>query len=225
MMMKQILLYANKKIALLLIASMMMLHASANELFIGNTHEFAEKDMLQAIQEHIEENKDQIMQRAEEEKNKAKENVKNYQPKGLVALKPAMKDRVFYPNMSYVLDKDIVDANGKIIYQKGFTFKPLEYTKLSYGIVVINGKNPKELEWFKNSKYANTIAYRLLITDGSYYDLIKELNQQVFYCLPQITQRFKLQHTPSIVIQKGNKMEVSEICLSCKSKQEKGGNK
>jgi len=215
-----------RKIALSIIASMMMLYASSNnELFIGDTHEFAEKDMLEAIQQHIEENKPQIMQRVEEEKEKAKEKIKNYQPKGLIALEPAQKDRVFYPDMSYTLDKDIADAEGKIIYPKGFTFNPLEYTKLNYGIIVINGKNRKEVEWFKNSKYANTIAYRLFITDGSYYDLIKELNQQVFYCLPEITQRFKLEHTPSIVVQNGNKMEISEVCLSCKSKQEEGSKK
>jgi len=215
-----------RKIALSIIASMMMLYASPdNELFIGDTREFAEKDMLEAIQQHIEDNKPQIMQRVEEEKEKAKEKIKNYQPKGLIALEPAQKDRVFNPDMSYTLDKDIADAEGKIIYKKGFTFNPLEYTKLSYGIVVINGKNREEVEWFKNSKYANTIAYRLLITDGSYYDLIKELNQQVFYCLPEITQRFKLEHTPSIVVQKGNKMEVTELCLSCKTKKEEGAKK
>lgn len=214
-----------RKITLSLIASMMMLYGSPNnELFIGDTHEFAEKDMLEAIHQHIEDNKPQIMDRIDKEKEKAKAKVKSYQPKGLIALEPALKDRIFYPDMSYTLDKDIADVEGRIIYQKGFTFNPLEYTKISYGIIVINGKNREEVEWFKNSKYANTIAYRLFITDGSYYDLIKELNQQVFYCLPEITQRFKLEHTPSIVVQRGNKMKVTEKCLSCESKEEEGKN-
>ncbi|KIM05901.1 MAG: chromosome segregation protein ParM [Sulfurovum sp. AS07-7] len=214
-----------RKIALSLIASVIMLYGSpSNELIIGDTHEFAEKDMLDAIRQHIEDNKPQIMDRLEKEKERLKEKVKNYQPEGLIPLEPALKDRVFYPDMSYTLDKDIMDAEGRIIYQKGFTFNPLEYTKLNYGIIIINGKNREEVEWFKNSKYANTIAYRLFITDGSYYDLIKELNQQVFYCLPEITQRFKLEHTPSIVVQKGNKMEVSEKCLNCRSKNEEIAN-
>lgn len=216
-----------KKITLSLIASMMMLYASPspnNELFIGDTHEFAEKDMLEAIYQHIEDNKPQIMDRLNKAKEKIKEKVKNYKPKGLIPLKPALKDRVFYPDMNYTLDRDITDINGRTIYKKGFTFNPLEYVKINYGIVVINGKNRKEVEWFKNSKYANTIAYRLLITDGSYYDLIKELNQQVFYCLPEITKRFKLEHTPSIIIQKDNKIEVTEKCLSCEKQRKKGEN-
>ncbi|AII15600.1 conjugal transfer protein TraW (plasmid) [Campylobacter iguaniorum] len=209
-----------RKIALSIIASMMMLYASSNnELFIGDTHEFAEKDMLEAIQQHLTDNKEKIEKRFEEEKIKAKEKIKQYQPDGLIALEPALKDNVFEPDMSYTLDRDIKDAEGNIIYKKGFTFNPLKYAKLGYGIVVINGKNRQEVEWFKNSKYANTIAYRLLITDGSYYDLIKELNQQVFYCLPEITKRFQLKHTPSIVVQKREKIEVSEICLSCREKE------
>lgn len=210
-----------RKIAISLITSVMVLYgASNNEIFVGETHNFAEADMIEAIHKHIEDNKPQIMERIEKEKDRVKAKVKNYKPDGLIALEPALKDRVFYPDMRYTLDRDIADAEGKIIYPKGFTFNPLEYTKLTYGIIVINGKNRDEVEWFKNSKYANTIAYRLFITDGSYYDLIKELNQQVFYCLPSITKRFKLEHTPSIVVQKANKMEVSELCLSCRDKKE-----
>lgn len=143
----------------------------------------------------------------------AKNRIKNYKPEGIKPLTPAKKNRVFYPDLTYTLDRDITDAEGKIIYPKGFTFNPLKYAHLSYGIVVINGKNPTEVEWFKNSKYANTIAYRLLITDGNYYKLTKELNQNVYYCMPQIQERFQLKHTPSIIIQKGDKMEVREICL------------
>lgn len=178
-----------KKIMLSIFISTIMLYASNtnNEIFVGETHEFAEKDMLEAIQQHIEDNKPQIMQRVDQESVKQKEKIKNYQPKGLIELEPALRDRVFYPDMQYTLDKDIIGADGNVIYKKGFTFNPLEYTNLTYGIVVINGNNRNEVEWFKNSKYANTIAYRLLITNGNYYDLIKELNQQVFYCLPELS--------------------------------------
>lgn len=211
-----------RKVVLSIITSVSIFASSENEIFIGNTRDFAEKDMLEAIQQHIEENKPQIMQRAEEEKAKAKAKIKNYQPKGLIALKPAIKDRVFNPDMRYTLDEDIIGADGKVIYAKGFTFNPLEYIKLSYGIVVINGESREEVEWFKNSPYRNTIAYRLLITHGSYYELGKELNQPIFYCLPEITHRFKLEHTPSIIIQKGTQMEVKELCLSCQVEEKEG---
>jgi len=190
-------------------------------LYLGKTYKFKEKDLLIAIHQYIEKNKDKIKQKIEKLRENAKQDIKNFKPKGLIPLTPALKNRVFYPDMNYTLDRDITDIEGRIIYPKGFTFNPLKYAKLSYGIVVINGNNRREVEWFKKSKYANTIAYRLFISDGSYYKLIKELNQPVFYCLPKIVKRFHLKHTPSVIIQRGEKMEVREICLTCKDKDKK----
>jgi len=209
-----------KKIIILLISSVMVFYGSTNVFYLGKTHKFAEQDMIEAIGKYIQKNKGEIIKKMKKVKKRLKSEAKDYSPDGLIALSPAPKNRVFYPDMKYKLNMDIPDVNGKIIYPKGFTFNPLKYLRLSYGIVVINGKNKDEIKWFKNSKYANTIAYRVFITSGNYHDVMKKLNQQIFYCLPSIVKRFKLRHTPSIIIQKGYKIEVSQLCLSC-TKQKK----
>jgi len=45
--------------------------------------------------------------------------------------------------------------------------------------------------------------------------MYKKLNQPVFYALPVVEKRFKLQHTPSIITQIGSKIQVKEICIDC----------
>lgn len=191
------------------------LAGTRTELQLGQSYDFAERDILELINEHIRKNKDSFGKKAQEMSEKGKENAKNYKPKDLKPLEPATEDRVFYPNLTYTLNEDIKGADGKIIYQKGYTFNPADYARISYAMVVIDGTNRAEVEWFKASGYANSIAYRLLLSNGSYYDLNQELKQNVFYLVPQIRERFNIQKTPSIIKQVGNAIEVREICLSC----------
>ncbi|WP_270985439.1 chromosome segregation protein ParM [Campylobacter helveticus] len=199
-----------------ILLSNLLYASSINELNLGEVKPFAERDMLELIKEHIAKNKDEIEARANKLREQAKENVIHYKPKGLTPLKPALEDRVFYPDLTYTLNEDIKDTNGRVLYKKGFSFNPANYVKISYALVVIDGTNKKEIEWFKTSGYANTLTHKLLLSNGSFYELNKELKQEVFYLMPQIKDKFKIEKTPSIVIQEGNKIKVSEICLPCK---------
>ena len=164
----------------------------------------------------LEKNKEIIEKRANIAREQARENIKNYKPKGLIQLTPATKNREFSPDLTYTLKQDIKDIKGNIIYPQGFTFNPAKYARISYGIVVINANNPKEIEWLEKSSFLNTIAYRIFLSDGNYYEMIKKYKQEFFYLLPEITERFALKHTPSIIQQQGDKIIVNEICLECR---------
>ncbi|MCR6574301.1 putative cytoplasmic protein [Campylobacter insulaenigrae] len=185
-----------------------------NELVLGETKDFAEKDMLISFQEHLVNNKDEIEKRANKAREQMKENAKNYKPKGLIPLAPALKDRIFYPDLTYTLNEDIKDQNGKIIYAKGLKFNPAQYVKISYAMVVIDGTNPTEVKWFKNSDF-DSIAYKLLLSDGNYYELMQDLKKPIFYLVPQMREALKIEKTPSIIKQVGQKIQVQEICIPC----------
>lgn len=188
------------------------------ELNLGESYDFAERDILELINEYIIKNKESLDKKGEALRQKGIENAKNFKPKGLEPLEPAMQDRTFYPNLEYTLENDIIGADGKIIYKKGLRFNPADYIKISYAMIVIDGTNEAEIEWFEKSGFANNIAYRLLLSNGSYYELNKRLGQNVFYLMPKIREKFNIQKTPSIIKQVGNQIEVKEICLPCKNK-------
>ena len=208
-----------KSICVSLVALSLLFADNRVELNLGQSYDFAERDIIELIHEHIAKNKDEINARADKEREKAKEKIKNFQPKGLVPLQPATQDRVFYPDLQYTLQADIVDNNGKVLYKKGYTFNPADYVKLHYAMIVIDGKSKREIEWLKKSDYLNSIAYRILLSDGSYYEMMKELGQEVFYLMPEIRKKFQVQKTPSIIKQVGNKIEVKELCLPCIKEQ------
>lgn len=208
-----------KTICMSLVVFNLLIANNRIELNLGQSYDFAERDIIELIHEHIAKNQDKINARAEKDKEKAKESVKNFKPKGLVPLEPATQDRVFYPPLEYTLQEDIVDANGRVLYKKGYTFNPADYVTLNYAMIVIDATNKREIEWLKKSDYLNSIAYRILLSDGSYYEMMNELQQEVFYLMPEIRKKFQIQKTPSIIKQVENKIEVKEICLSCVKEQ------
>ncbi|MPL66198.1 hypothetical protein SDC9_11867 [bioreactor metagenome] len=187
----------------------------------GETFQFAEKDMLEEIKSHIENNRTQIENKLEEYKKVAKEKVNNYKPADLKKLTPAIKNNTFYPDMTYTNPNNVYDNNGNIIYPKGFQFNPLDYQTLPYKMIVIDGNSKAQLDWLVENNYIDNMKYMILLSDGNYQEVGEKLKQPVFYAMPKITEKFNLEHTPSIITQIGNKMEVKEICLSCKEEVKK----
>jgi len=182
---------------------------ACNELErIGKVYQVVEPNMLSEIYERVKSKNIDIKQHI------TKERIKNYKPDNLVKLKKAKEPRTFTVDLTYTLEFDIVDGSGNIIYPKGFVFNPLDYVTLHNPLIVINGTNTNEVKWFEKSEYQKKLENMLLITDGSYFELSSRLKRPVFYADRRIIERFKLDATPSIVIQKGNLIEVKEIVVS-----------
>jgi conjugal transfer pilus assembly protein TraW len=208
------------KSIILLILPILLLSSTIIKTFeTGETFEFAEKNMIEEIKSQIENNKSKIDSKIEEYKKTTKEKVKNYKPVDLKKLTPAIKNNIFYPDMTYTNPNDIYDNKGDIIYPKGFKFNPLDYQNIPYQMIVINGDSNEEIEWLIKNNFIDNIKYMILLSDGNYKEVAEKINQPVFYAMPKITEKFNLEHTPSIITQIGNKMEVKEICLSCKEEK------
>jgi conjugal transfer pilus assembly protein TraW len=205
-----------KKLLLFLIPSLLFSATLVKTYEIGITFEFAEKNMLEEIKNHIKNNESHIEDKLKEYKKIAEEKVKNYKPDNLKKLTPATKANTFYPDMTYTNPNNIYDNEGRVIYPKGFKFNPLDFQILPYQMIVINGTSNKEVEWLINNNYTNNIKYKILLSDGDYKEIEKKLKQDVFYAIPKITDKFNLEHTPSVITQIGNKIEVKEVCISCK---------
>ncbi|EAI5592836.1 chromosome segregation protein ParM [Campylobacter jejuni] len=206
-----------KKLFLILSLSASLFAKEAdNILNLGKTYEFKERDILELIQEHLTKNRPELEQKLLGQRDKLKENIKNWRPKDMVKLTPAPKNNTFSPDMTWTLTKDIKDHHGNIIYPQGFSFNPAKYARLSYGIVVVNANDKEELEWLEKGGYLDTIAYRIFLSEGSYYEMIQKYKQNFYYLLPEIAKRFQLKHTPSIIKQEGEKIIIQEVCLKCK---------
>lgn len=174
---------------------------------VGATYPVVEPDLVtelknQAIRQHTARNTVQLQ-----------DQLKTYQPANLHTLPQATADRSFLVNMDYTVTQDVVDGEGTIIYPRGFIFNPLDYLRFPGGLVVIDGTDPLHITWFQNTNYAQNQQARLLLSDGSAYELTNQLKRSVFYLTTDIAERLQLAAVPSVVVQEDRNVRVHEIKL------------
>ncbi|MFA6137432.1 MAG: chromosome segregation protein ParM [Sulfurimonas sp.] len=190
-------------------------HLLFAEFFIfteGKTYEFAEKNAIEDIQQHIEKNKNKISLKIESTKVEQQNKFKNWKPEQK-QLEVATRFKVFYPDMTYIVPEDIKGSDGRIMYAKGFIFNPGDYIHMQQEIIIINADNKIEFEWAKNNKYLDSAKYMVLLAGGNAFAITEEFKKPAYYLTKEIADKFKIEKTPSIVKQIKNKIEVSEICL------------
>ncbi len=145
------------------------------------------------------------------DREQTKKALQNFKPGGMKRFPRARKDRVRLVDMTYMLDVDIPDGKGGVLYPKGFSFNPLDYISYPGVIVIIDGADREQVAWFKSSRWAKDHRVTLLLSNGSYYDAMRDLGRPVFYALPSVAQRLKIEAVPSVVVQKNRMMEVEEV--------------
>ena len=172
---------------------------------VGRTYPVVEPDGLAEIQ--------QPSDRMKEFQEMLAEQIKNYQPANLHPLPRATTDRTFLVDMTYTLDRDLADSDGKVIYPKGYTFNPFDYIALPGGLVVIDGNDPAQIKWFEASQYCKNHQARLLLSNGQAAGLTEKFKRQTFYLTDDIAKRLHLAAVPSVVVQKGGKVQVMEFSI------------
>lgn len=177
---------------------------------VGETYPVQEPDIIAELKQKA----------AREQDHTLFERMKTYQPQGLHHLPSATVDRTFLVDMTYTLDRDITDVDGVVIYPRGYTFNPLHYTSFPGGLVAINGEDPSQVRWFKNSPYFENHQARLLISGGLAADLIETLQRPVYYLTEDIAKRLQLVAVPSVVVQDEDKLKVREFYLAPEAQEE-----
>lgn len=181
----------------------------------GAVYPILERDAL----EEIEERAGQVDWGKLFNKEANEKRVKDYKPYDSVILPRSRNNSIRMVNISYALEFDIPDGRGGVLYPKGYVFNPLDYIIYPRTIVVINGADRDQVDWFKQSEHYKNISVVLWITDGNYYDLSAELGRPVYYANRIIANKFNLKVVPCTITQKGNLLEVSEIDVESISKK------
>ena len=142
---------------------------------------------------------------------KAQEEYTHYQPKNLHKLPRATVDRTTAVDVTYTLDRDLLDQHGQVLYKKGFAFNPLDYGGLSGGLVIIDGSDPGQVEWYKKTPYAQNHRAILLLAGGYAPILKNELKRPVYYLTKEIAARLHIQAAPSVVVQDNKMLTLREV--------------
>jgi conjugal transfer pilus assembly protein TraW len=185
----------------------------------GQTFKVIEEPFIQMMKNRME----QVDMEAEKEKiqTRAKHKVEN--PTPVQRINPATKDRIFYFDPSYTLDKDAVLPCGKILHKAGATVNPLEHIELNRRMFFVDGRNHEQVEWLKiqlqtpSPKINNQIIEdRVILVGGSVFKLKEELGEthadKVYFDQSgELTIKFGIKASPAIVVQEGLQLKIEEI--------------
>lgn len=187
----------------------------------GASFKVIEEPFIQMMKNRME--KVDMEAKKEEIQTKARAKVEN--PTPVIDIQPASKDRVFYFDTSYTLDKDAVLPCGKILHKAGATVNPLEHMELNRRMFFIDGRNQEQIEWLKiqlqipSPKIKNQIIEdRVILVGGSVFKLKEELGDShedkvYFDQSGELTGKFGIKASPAVVIQEGMQLKIEEIAI------------
>ncbi|GAB6908813.1 hypothetical protein DESC_920044 [Desulfosarcina cetonica] len=111
-------------------------------------------------------------------------------------------------DLTYTVPWDITDAEGTIVYPKGYRYNPLTNRRFRT-MIVIDGSEPDQLDWVDHVESAADPMTRIVITQGDLAAVSRRFNRRVYRLHPQVAQRFGIETVPTIIQQKGAVLAVT----------------
>ncbi|GAB2855825.1 hypothetical protein GCM10027277_25490 [Pseudoduganella ginsengisoli] len=127
-------------------------------------------------------------------------------------LQVAQTARSYHYDPSYVLDRNLLDASGKLLFPAGTRANPLDIVSLSRRLLFLDARDPRQVALASNliGKYAG--AVKPVLTGGSYLDLMRRWRMPVYYDQHGLlVRRLAIRHVPALVSQEDKMLRIDEI--------------
>ena len=203
---------------LILGLSAVLLVSAANNVMakdlgaIGPVYPIKEKHMLDEIQDKL-----KVMEENGEldklNKKRAKITKEKFlRPNPVKGLTKTTERRTFYYDPTYVLQQDIHDGEGQLIFKKGTTVNPLDMVNLTRYLIFFDGDDKEQIEWaMAVEKYYNG-RVKMILTNGPVAQLSKDLEKPVFFDQQgMLVAKFGIKHVPAIVSQEEKLLRIDEV--------------
>jgi conjugal transfer pilus assembly protein TraW len=163
----------------------------------GKVYPIQEKDFLQEVQERA---------LPPSFADDAKRKCSSYVPKSLgIPRATRWESRIFDP--SFILDREIQDHLGRVIYPRGYEVNPLCIAPLHNQILVFDGSDETQLGW----ALSQSSDSMWVLVGGDPLALEVECSRPVFlYQTGALTRRLSIRAVPVRVSQQGNSLLLEE---------------
>jgi len=125
-----------------------------------------------------------------------------------LTLPAASVETKHFLDLTYTVPWDIADAEGNIIYKKGYRYNPLTNRRFRT-MIVIDASEPDQLDWANHVEGAADPMTRIVITRGDLAAVSRRFKRRVYRLHPQVAKRFGIESVPTIVQQKGAVLAVT----------------
>lgn len=199
-----------------LLASLLGIAAShATDLgTIGPTYEISEPHLLAFIEQRLREKErnGELQRLAEAARARGVEAVR--QPTPVPGLHATATARTFYVDPSFTLDRNIVDAQGRLLFAAGTRKNPLDVVSLSKRLLFFDARDRRQVQRARELVAADGAHVKPILTGGSYLDLMRTWRIPVYYDQQgALTRRLGIQQVPALVSQEGLRLRIDEMVL------------
>jgi len=180
---------------------------------LGSTWAIAEPDLLAVIRARLQSAQQSGALAAMNQKFVEAAQASIHRPHPVTGIGPAIVDRHWSFDPTVTIADDIRDARGNLIAAKGQKFNPLRAVGLAHAFAFVDGDNAAELSWAMKQGAPDKLW--IVLVNGSPTARMGEM-QRRFYFDQQgmLTSRFGIEHTPALLSQKGEVLDIREVALS-----------
>lgn len=134
------------------------------------------------------------------------------QPESIANVSKTTKPRTHYYDPSLMVPYAITDADGKILITPGTTINPLDTVSLSKHLLFFDARDTDQVKRARTLLDQHQGKVKLILTGGSYLDLMKRWKQPVFFDQQGLlTTKLRIQQVPALVYQEGKRLRIDEI--------------
>jgi conjugal transfer pilus assembly protein TraW len=135
-------------------------------------------------------------------------------PPPVPGLRPTETARTFYVDPSFTLERNIVDAEGRLLFAAGTRKNPLEVVSLSKQLLFFDARDPRQVARARALMTRYEGRLKPILTGGSYLELMQAWRVAVYFDQQgTLTQRFGIRQVPALVSQEGLRLRIDEMLL------------
>lgn len=196
-------------LAVVLLASI----ARAQDLgVIGPVYAIAEPSLLEVIRARLREMQasGELARLQRESQARITREIEHPAPLGSIG--KATKARSFEYDPSIEIPYPITDAEGRVIVAPGTRINPLDSVSLSRPLLFIDARDAAQVERATQLLGEHHGNLKLILTGGSYLELMRRLRQPVFFDQQgHLTTQLGIRHVPALVTQEGRRLRIDEL--------------
>ena len=134
------------------------------------------------------------------------------QPTPVAGISKATRARSYYFDPSIEVPYPILDLEGRVIVAPGTRVNPLDTVSLSRPLLFLDARDKAQLERAQGLLREHKGQIKLILTGGSYLDLMRRWKLSVFYDQQgHLTTQLGIRHVPALVSQDGKRLRIDEL--------------
>jgi conjugal transfer pilus assembly protein TraW len=188
-------------------------YACARDLGVtGPVYAIAEPSLIEMIQANLREMQANGGLARLQRESQARIRREVEQPEPVAGISKTIRARSFHFDPSIEVPYPITDAEGRVIVAPGTRVNPLDTVSLSRPLLFIDARDSAQLDRAQRLLSERKGQVKLILTGGSYLDLMRRWKLAVFYDQQgHLTTQLGIHHVPALVTQDGNRLRIDEL--------------